>query len=205
MGTLRPISRILALLLPYPAIGIGLYLFQNAWVAIGFYHLGILSLLITDRKRPPLRNLLSGWKWTWAGVIPGAGLSGLLIYSLWPLMQHFNMDVQLTAFGLARASWILFLPYYAFLNPLLEQVYWRGYLGHPARRVRIEDVAFGGYHFFTMICFVQWPWAMITFIILTGTAWLWRQIVRETGGLFIPLLSHITADVSIVWIADKLR
>jgi hypothetical protein len=197
--------RILALLFPYPAIGIGLYVFQNAWAAIGFYHVGILCFLITDRKRPPLRNLLSGWNITWAGFIPAAALSGVLIDSLWPSMQHFNLDVQLTGYGLDGASWTLFLLYYAFFNPLLEQVYWRGYLGHPGRRVRIEDVAFAGYHFFTMICFVQWSWALISFIILTGTAWLWRQIVRETGGLLIPLLSHISADVSIIWIVHKLR
>ena len=197
--------RILALLLPYPSIGIGLSLFQNAWAAIGIYHFSILCCIIADRNRPPLRNLLRGWNNSWACFIPVAALSGLLIDSLWPSMQHFNLDVRLTGYGLAGGSWTLFMFYYALFNPLREQYFWRGYLGHPRRCVRIEDLSFAGYHFFTMLCFVQWPWALISFAILCGTAWLWRQIARETGGLLIPVLSHMAADVSIIWIANRLR
>lgn len=197
--------RILALLLPYPAIGLGLFVFQNGWIAIGFYHIGMLSFLIADRRRPPFRQLFTGWNKIWSGLLPFSAMSGLLIYLLWPFMQQFNLDSRLVRYGLTGESWRIFMLYYILFNPPLEEYYWRGYLGHPADRVRPEDFAFAGYHFFTMICFVQWHWGLISFVILTFTAWLWRQTVRRTGGILIPMLAHFAADVSIIWVVNMLR
>ncbi|MBN2104437.1 CPBP family intramembrane metalloprotease [bacterium] len=194
-----------ALLLPYISIGVGLYCLKGGWLAILFYHAGMVLFLILDKKRPPFRQMFRGWHKTWAWLIPLCGLGGISIYLLWPWMQQqLDLDTMLTKYGLSGWKWTAFLIYYSLGHPPLEEFYWRGYLGHKSKKVRIEDLAFGGYHFFTMICFVGWPWALLSCTILTGTAWLWRQIVRETGGLLVPVLTHIVADISVIWMVNAL-
>jgi len=194
----KNVFRAIALFIPYIAIGIGLFLFKSGWLAIGLYHAGMIFFLVLDRSRPPFRLVLKGWNKTWAWLILFCALSGVAIQFLWPWMQQqVNLDVLLPKYGLSDASWIRYVFYYSLFHPALEEYYWRGYLGHYSKRIRIEDVAFAGYHFFTMLCFVQWPWALLTFLILTGMAWLWRQSARQTEGLLIPTLAHMAAAVSI--------
>ena len=197
--------RIGSLIVPYIAVGIGLYIFKSGWLAILLYHAGMGFFLILDQKSPPLRQMLQGWHKTWAWFIPFCALGGIAIYLLWPWMQQsLDLNALLHKYGLAGWKWTVFLFYYSIIHPPLEQFYWRGYLGHPGREIRIEDFAFSGYHFFTMICFVQWRWALISCFVLTGIAWLWRQTARETGGLIIPILSHLTADISVIWFVHSL-
>jgi len=183
---------------PYIAVGIGMFLFRNGWLAIGLYHAGMILFLVLDQNRPYVRNLLQGSSRRWAWLVVFCALSGLAIHLLWPWMQQrSDLSVLLSKYNLSEFRWIAYAIYYSLFHPLLEEFYWRGFLGHPGKRIRIEDVSFAGYHFFTMLCFVAWPWALLTFAILTGTAWVWRQSARETNGLLIPALSHIAAAVSI--------
>lgn len=165
----------------------------------------MLLFMIMDRDKPLLRQLFTGWHRTWAWMIPGSIAGGILIYCLWPRIKLGpDLTVLLGNVGLAQGRWILFLFYYALIHPPLEQVFWRGYLGHSGKTIHIRDIAFAGYHFFTMIFFVHWPWALLSFFVLTGTAWLWRQCVRETHGLLIPVLSHLAADISIIVMVNSL-
>jgi hypothetical protein len=188
-----------ALFIPYFAIWIGLFLFKSGWLAIGLYHAGMILFLILDRDRPSIQLILKGWNTTWARLLPFSAMAGLAIYVLWPWMQHqSDLNSLLSNYGLNGWKWIVFTLYFSLFHPVLEQFFWRGSLGHPGKKIRIEDAAFAGYHFFTMLCFVRWPWALLTFLILTGTAWVWRQCVRQTGGLLIAASTHLIADTSVI-------
>lgn len=190
---------------PYFAVGIGLFGFRSGWLAILLYHAGMITFLALDGNRPPFRTILQGWHRTWAWLIPFCATGGVAIYLLWPWMQQqADLNALLSDYGLTGWKWTAFLFYYSIIHPPLEQYYWRGYLGNDSKRLRIEDAGFSGYHFMTMICFVQWPWALLTFFILTGVAWLWRQSVRETRGLRIAVLTHLIADISVIWMVNAL-
>ena len=194
----RRTVRFLAVSLPYITVGIGLYLFQNGWLAIGIYHVGMILFLASDRSRSPMRVVLKGWRLKWAWLVVFCALSGLATYMLWPWMQQrSDLNTLLSRYHLTGPWWVAYVIYYSFFHPVLEELYWRGYLGHPSRNVRIEDAVFAGYHFFTLLCFIRWPGALLTFIILSATAWLWRQSVRETKGLLMPALAHTAAAISI--------
>lgn len=194
----KGIDRI-ALFIPYIAIWIGLFLFQSGWLAIGLYHAGMILFLGLDKDRPSFQFILKGWEMKWVRLLPLCAMAGLAIYFLWPWMQpQSDLRFQLSRYGLNGWKWIVFAGYFSLFHPVLEELFWRGSLGHPAKKIRIEDAAFAGYHFFTMLCFVQWQWAFISFLILTGAAWIWRQSTRQTGGLLIATVAHLLADISVV-------
>ena len=100
--------------------------------------------------------------------------------------------------GLEDTPWLIFILYYCTVNPLLEELFWRGYLGRPTLKPVWADVWFAGYHIIVLIAFVEWPWITLSFLTLMGAAWVWRQLTRIYHGLTIPILSHAAADASVI-------
>jgi membrane protease YdiL (CAAX protease family) len=98
---------------------------------------------------------------------------------------------------LKPANWLLFILYYSFINPIIEEVYWRGYLGSKVKTLTWSDVCYAGYHPLVFLKFVAWPWALVEFVLLLGVAWMWRMIIRKYDGLLLPVLMHLFADLSI--------
>lgn len=195
----RQYDHVIGLFVPYVAVGIGLYVFQNGWLALGLYHACMIGYLLHHRKRISLQGLMRGWHSIWGWLFPVSALSGLAIALLWPWMAGgSDLRTLLSQYGLSGWKWTGFVFYYALLHPLLEELFWRGSLGHPSRTVRIEDVAFAGYHFFVLICFISWTWAILCFVVLAAAAWVWRQSVCRTGGLFIAAATHVIGDISII-------
>lgn len=196
---LKPISAIVL----YVFILIGLYLIKNAWITIGLYHLGITGFLMTGSPSMWLKRLRSGWNSTVA--VMGITMSVIIlpvIFIFWKFMylKHMPLDSALTNLGLRGTSWFFFMLYFSTVQPVLEELYWRGYLGCNDLRVSWTDFAFAGYHILVLARFIKVPWLAIAFVILTMVAYIWRYISFRFGGLIIPLLSHIVADISIVFL-----
>lgn len=188
-----------ALCLAYAAIGIGLFLFKSGWLAIGLYHAGMMLYLVHRKRRIPPRLLWTGRRTAWFGLLPVGALGGVAVVLLWPAVGlSADLNSLLSRYGLSGWKWTAFMVYFVLFHPVLEELFWRGGLQHPSKVLRIEDAAFAGYHVFTMLCFVRWPWALMSFFLLTGAAWAWRQSVRRTGGLFVAASSHVIADAAIV-------
>lgn len=203
------ISRLtmISALVPYVSVLIGLYVFKNAWIAIGLYHLGMIVFLLTDRQKISLKRICSGWNLT--AAVFGIAMSVMIfpiLYIFWRYMSLGNISLGLALgnLGLQGASWFLFMIYFSTVQPVLEELYWRGYLGCNDLLISWEDLAFAGYHILVLARFIKWPWLIIAFVILTMAASVWRHISSRCGGLIIPLLSHITADISIIIAIYKL-
>jgi len=194
------LSQVLLPFTPYAAVLIGMGIFSNGWIAILLYHLVMMVILFRARRSGFIQNIFKGWRWWGFPLCLGSIGGGLLIFLLWPIIQTAggNLSSDLVRFHLHGVSWKLFVLYYGLFHPSLEQVFWWGYLGYETIRIHWKDVVFAGYHFITMTYFVQWPWALVSVFVLTFMAWFWRQIVRITGGLLIPVLSHLFADISVM-------
>lgn len=186
---------------PYVAVMAGLYILKNAWIAIGLYHFGISVFLITEDGRKSLKKLRRGWN-SIAAVI--SILMSVMIFPIifffWKLMYLENMTLNstLSGFGLYGPSWLFFMIYFSTAQPLLEELYWRGYLANSHKYISWTDFAFAGYHILVLAWFVKLPWLVIAFIVLTIVAYIWRYLASKFEGLIVPLLSHIAADVSII-------
>lgn len=194
------LKKIIAPIIPYITIGIGLLVLHNAWVAIIAYHLGMMAIILLSCEHIPLRKLFrsTNYKFPVFTAIVGAS-GGILLYLLWPLLSiPPDINVYLQNIGLTRRAWPLFLVYFALVNPWIEEYYWRGYLGSDSKFITLNDILFSGYHVMVMAGKVETIWLLAVFAALMMGAWFWRQSNRISQGLLSSLASHMAADITVI-------
>jgi hypothetical protein len=186
---------------PYLTLGPGLLIFHNAWIAIIAYHLGMIAVVLLSRERIPVKILLqsSNYKIPAFTTIIGA-CSGVLLYLLWPLLSiPPDINMQLQNIGLAQQAWPYFLIYFILVNPWIEEYYWRSFLTSDSKFIIPNDLLFSGYHVMVLAGKVGFVWLIAVFTVLVLTAWAWRQFNRVSRGLLPSLVSHIAADITIIF------
>lgn len=194
-----PLRRV-AVLLPYLMVILGLFPARSVWLAMLGYHAGMALLLSTAKAWPRAGRFLVPIPFYWILLTLLGGISsGVGLYLLWPwLGLDSRLPTLLGARGLTASSWLPFICYFSLVNPWLEELYWRGWLGGPSRLPQPGDLWFGGYHVLVLVPFVPWPWWTPVGVALSGAGWLWRQIARRDGSLQGPALFHFAADASII-------
>jgi hypothetical protein len=201
------VLRYLALALPYAAVFFGLYVLRSAWATILLYHAGMVTLLRFGGQESLLRSARQGWSAP-AAAVTGIvfGTCGLLLALLWGTIsrEHMNLGETLASFRLSGLSWWVFAVYYVTVHPVLEEIYWRGYLPGVHRSSVAVDAAFAGYHVLVLCIFVKLPWVLVSFGVLWFAAWSWRQLTARFSGLGVAIASHAAADLSIVAVAEYL-
>ena len=137
-------------------------------------------------------------RWAIALALFGAA-GGVLLHLLWPWLHlEERLLPALSELGVSEAVAPAFLFYFALLIPWTEELLWRDYLAGPSRKPDIGDLVFAGYHPLVLRLFLDWPWVVLATVILVAAGWLWRQLAARFGGLLLPVLSHVIADVSVV-------
>ena len=191
----------LAPILAYGAVAIGLFWARSAWGALLGFHAAMLSALWLDRRNlPPLSLLVKNKhrRWIIVNLLIGS-LSGLALYELWPWLNITpDLSTQLEALGLTRATWPAFILYFTLVNPWIEEFFWRGYLGDASTWPVVMDFIFAGYHGMLLIGRTGPLTSSLALSGLVFAGWLWRQTLREDGGLLAAGLSHLLADFTIL-------
>jgi len=184
----------------YLAVGIGLLVFHSAWGALfGFHAAIIISLLFTKPKLPPSilfkhrnarRTLL---------CILLCGSSGVTLYFFWDGFGFAgDLPGQMEMLGLNTSNWWVFIAYFVSVNPLVEEYFWRGYLGGKSKSLHTSDVLYSGFHGLILINKVPILTIACALGLLVAVGWFWRQIYREESGLLTPVLGHMAADFTIL-------
>ncbi len=195
-GILKKIAPII----PYFTVGIGLLLFNNAWIAIISYHFGMIAIILLSREHIPFRTLLlsTNYKIPLLTAVLGA-TGGILLYILWPLLSiPPDINIYLQNIGLTPRAWPIFLAYFILVNPWIEEYFWRGYLGSNSKFITFNDIFFSGYHVIVMAGKVEIIWLLAVFFALLFGAWFWRQTNRISHGLLSSLVSHFSADITVI-------
>ena len=190
----------IAPMLAYLAVGLGLFQFHSAWCTLVGFHVAILFSLLVVRPEIPIAVLLktTNPKWVTLSVLL-CGSSGVALFFLWGYFGIANdLPAQAASLGLNAQAWVLFIAYFALVNPFLEEYFWRGYLGHPSRRIRLHDLVYAGYHALVLIGRVHFGSIIFALVMLTFAGWFWRQVAREDQGLLVPVLGHMAADFTIL-------
>lgn len=194
---------LLCALIPYLAMVVGLHVFHSAWLAFAIYHGLILAVMLNKADRVHWQDLLRGWDWKLGGgaIVFGLG-GGVLMYLLAPMagIGKSMIEPALAKLGLNGVSWLIFVFYHSLVNPWFEEVLWRGKLGSPNLKPVLNDFLFAGYHALVLVLFLEWIWIALAFVVLTVAGWLWRQLKRERKGLLVPVISHLSADASIMFV-----
>ena len=193
--------KLLAALVPYIAVLIGMFAFHNAWLTILLYHLGVVAFL-TYRKPEGLRRRM------WAGIkspmlLPGmlvCAMAAPVVYFMWPsfAVSESILPEWLAHYGLTGWAWLLLIPYFSLIHPIMEEVHWRGI--SPGRFVGIcwQDLVFAGYHVLVLFQLIRWPWLILVFGILVGSSIFWRWTADRFGGYAPAILTHAAADAGVM-------
>jgi membrane protease YdiL (CAAX protease family) len=190
----------IAPLLVYLAVGIGMFQLQSAWGALLGFHLAIVFSLWWAKPTIPIAVLFrsTNIKWILLSVLL-CGSSGMGLYFLWAYFGSVtDISTQIESLGLTPTTWPGFIAYFALVNPLLEEYFWRGYLGDLTSEFYIYDLIYAGFH--ALVLMGKVPGYSIVFALmgLTFAGWFWRQIAREDRGLLAPVLGHMAADFTIL-------
>ena len=185
--------------LVYLAVGIGIFYFQDAWLAILGFHIAILSSLLIARPNIPVSILGKNHNKRWIILsVLLCGSSGVTLYFLWKYFGvRADLSVQVEALGLNSRSWPLFIAYFALVNPWIEEYFWRGYLGSSTKGLYRSDFLYAGYHALILIGKLPVGPILYGLAVLVLAGWFWRQIIREGQGLVAPVLGHMAADFTI--------
>ena len=187
-------------ILAYLAIWAGLFWLHSAWAALLGFHAVIIILLLIHKPNIPIALLFKSKniKWIILSVFL-CGSSGIILYFLWPMFGVANdLPAQLQSLGLTSFTWPFFIAYFSLVNPLIEEYFWRGFLGSNSKKLYISDPVYAGYHALVLWGKVHPFSIVLAVILLTLISWSLRQISREDEGLFAPVLGHMAADFSIM-------
>ncbi len=194
------LKNVIAPAAPYLAIGVGLLLLHNVWIAVVSYHLLMLILILLSGDQVRLGRLFNSA----SRIIPIAAgavgvCGGILLFLLWPwLAVDPGLNPYLHSIGLNSASWPFFIAYFMLVNPWLEEYYWRGFLGSGQKHPAPADFLFAGYHILVLAGKVEIVWLIAVFAVLAFAAWAWRQANRMGQGLLPSFVSHLAADITII-------
>jgi membrane protease YdiL (CAAX protease family) len=192
--------------LPYLAVIAGMFWFRNAWIGLLGFHLGIVVSVLLARSHMPVGVLFQGSNLRWSILsILVCGSSGLSLYFYWSSIGVVSdLPARLEAFGLNRSTWPAFISYFVLVNPLMEEYFWRGYLGSPTQGLYGSDFLYAGFHAFILIDHIKAASIFYSLIILIVAGWFWRQLARLDHGLLAPVLGHMAADLMILLVIYRM-
>ena len=187
-------------ILVYLAVGIGLFWVQHAFLALLGFHVAIIVSLLFARSHTPIKILFRSRNIRWVLLsLFLCGSSGVFLYFFWSAFGITgDLSVHVRALGLTPTTWPLFITYFVLVNPLVEEYFWRGFLGSPTRNVHASDFLYSGFHGLILLGKMQTSAILYSLIVLVGAGWFWRQIGREDGGLLAPVLGHMAADFTLL-------
>ncbi len=192
-------------LAPYLAVAVGWLWLENAWLAIGGYHVLIVVLLWMSHRAS--KGSVPGTLFSGGTTAQVLGLVGILagVSAVFVAFSDFIVEPSiliptwLAERGLG-GNHVLFAAYYGLVHPFLEEAHYRPLRqaeGEPAWRRRALEVGFAGYHVLVVYGFLRIPFVVSTFVGLWGVMTLWRWMDARTGGGRLPLAFHIVADLAV--------
>ena len=199
--------KVCGIISPYLAVILGVFIFKNGFVAVLLYHLILLVCIIGINRSKAIKLLVSGFHRIIGPLICLGGLApGVAILLLWPYAKQPTVDLAelMSLVNLTHISFAVFALYACFVNPFLEESFWRGCFKHASWRPGLVDAFFAGYHAVVLIPVVTPVFGLLSFLALMFVGWAFRNIYRLTGGLAIPLITHVVADIAIFYAVWKL-
>lgn len=189
----------------WPAAGAGLYLCRSAPLAFVMYHaVCVLGGTLLRSPGLPVRERLYPFKrHTLIVTVIAANLITLAAYLLvGEALLDREHDLSLLAErGLAPSAYWWLFPYFALVNPMVEEYFWRGGVYATLRHLfrhwgiaaLISSVLFGAWHWLVIRLFVV-PWVALTAtIVIMGIGFALAAIYEHTRRLAYSVILHALA------------
>lgn len=191
----------LGILSPYIAVLGGVFLLGNMMIAVLFYHITLLVCITAIIRSNGVGVALKGFhRILGPAICLGGVVPGVIILYLWPYakLDTVTMPQIFSQLHLSKQLFMYSAGYACLVNPVLEELFWRGSFQSGGLRPAKIDAAFSGFHCLAVLPVLKWPFILFIFLALTFVGWLFRVLFHRTGGLLIPLLTHFIADAAIM-------
>ena len=192
---------------PYLAVLLGVFYLKNGFLSVLFYHLILLICIIGINRAKAIKLIVTGFhRYIGPLICLGGLLPGVVILLLWPTAKSESVKIAqlFESINLSGTSFIVFALYACFVNPFLEESFWRGCFKNQTLWPNTVDMLFAGYHALAVFPVLKAPFVVLVFLAMTFVAWFFRTLYRLTGGLAIPLLTHIIGDIAILYTLWKI-
>lgn len=187
---------------PYVAVLAGVFLLKNIFPAVLFYHAVLLACIFGMTRFYVFKQFAAGFHRVLVPLFVSGGLvAGAVVLYGWPLAAGEQVDLARLLAGLHFGPpwFFLFAVYACLVNPLLEEAFWRGCFRNRSHWPTAVDGLFAGYHALAVVPIVTPVFAAGVFAAMTFVGWLFRALARRSGGLLVPVLTHLVADAAILY------
>ena len=107
------------------------------------------------------------------------------------------LNTWLIVHGLGGSRLFVFAVYFGIAHPLLEQLHLEALLSNKGWG-RATHFAYAGYHALVLFPLLNYASVFVSLTILVLISIVWRLVSSRKGGLLLPALTHILADLSII-------
>ncbi len=186
---------------PFVAMAVGILLLKSGWAALLIYHAVIITALFVNRERVAISSLFKGFS-TGLFILMLAIAAGLYLgLTEYAISKGFVGERVSTLTGTCGP---LFVAYLLLINPPLEEFFWRDLFASKSKLPSFGDFLFGCFHFPVLLLFLSPVNLPIGFLMIAIGGWGWRQMRNCYGGLLLPWLGHLFADLVLVAIVLRL-
>ncbi|MGK7379301.1 CPBP family intramembrane glutamic endopeptidase [Planococcus sp. 1R117A] len=193
---------------PTAMIFIGLQLLENVAITFLLFYSWLLFVPLADKAFPKEQLKLDK-----QGVILGIG-SGLLffvfIFGGLSWLHIYLLDIEylralLLDWGFSGPGEVGLVLVLLLANPLLEELYWRGYIYNKLRAKRRALYAIGIsaafytlYHLLSIIPIFETGFSFVAVLPVFIAGLFWGYIREKTGSITATIISHALSDFGIV-------
>lgn len=203
-------KKIFLLVGPTIMIFIGLQMFESVIVTFLLFYGWLLAVPLLGHGIPRER-----FKATSKAVMLGVG-SGLLFFLFiygglhWLHIYLLDIDqlrVLLWEWGFSGSGEIWLVLILLVANPILEEVYWRGYIYEKLRRdgtakyaILVTSTFYTLYHLLSVIPIFEDFFGLIAAVPVFIAGTFWGYIREKTGSITAAIIGHVLSDMGIIFV-----
>ena len=187
---------------------IGLYVFENVAITYLLFYSWLLGVPLLGKAFQKERMRLSK-NALLLGIVSGL-VFFIFIFGGMVLLHDYLLDIEalralLLAWGFIGPGEIFLVLVLLLLNPVLEEVYWRGYMfeklrakGSAFSAVTVSATFYTLYHVLTVMQLFVVAYALVAVIPVLIAGLFWGYIRERTGSITATIIGHGLADLGIV-------
>lgn len=206
-------KQILLLIGPTIMIFLGLYYFRNVPLTFllfyGWLFFFPTTYLLFKKEVPAYRKNSFNRKALIVGVLSGLfcmgaifGVVSLLIPSIFDITE---LQALLVEWGFSGKHLLELIFILLFINPVLEEIYWRGFM-HDRLEAKIgvkkaiilTSFFYSLYHLLSLIPMFSWPLNFIAVLPVFAVGIVWGYFRWRLNSIVAPIVSHVFADLGIM-------